>query len=78
MKVLYARGWVQRFSCLAQQMERISLDLPRAVRKRYTLEVGCESVWNFWSQTNFFFWRSENVVCADCSRLNSIAGGGSN
>ena len=44
IKVLYARGWVQRFSCLAQQMERTSLDLPRAVKKRYNLEVGCESV----------------------------------
>ena len=47
-KILCARGWVQKFSCAVSGMERFSLDLPRAVEKECTLEVGCGGVWNLW------------------------------
>ena len=51
----FARGWVKRFSCVALGMERFSLDLLRAVKKGYALEVQCRGVWNLWSQEKTFF-----------------------
>ena len=41
-----------RFYCMALGMERFSLDLPRAIKKECALEVGCEGVWNLWSQAD--------------------------
>ena len=51
---LCARGWVRRCSCLSPRMEGFSLDLPEAVKKRCTLEVGCGGVWNCGRRQNNF------------------------
>ena len=40
-KILCARGLVQKFSFVVPGMESFSLDLPRAVNKACSLEVGC-------------------------------------
>ena len=40
-------GVGSRFSCVAPGIERLYLDLPRAVKNREcALELGCEGVWN--------------------------------
>ena len=43
-----------RFAYVAQGMGRFYLDLPQAVKKEYTLEVGFGCVWNLLSQAKVF------------------------
>ena len=33
-----------------REMERFSLDLPRAEKREYAMDVTCGDVWNLWSE----------------------------
>ena len=47
-------GRFKIFLCDPREMERFSLDLPRAVKRECALEVTCGCVWNLWLQAKFF------------------------